>query len=277
VSSLALVAEARAGWTDEIRNLVPGAHVAVLADSADVGIEGRLVGLELRDTILVLRSGPSSGFVFLFRKPVAEATVAEQVIATGTGGVNITGTRVGTGADKGIWPILGRTDARNSTAGSMKASETDTATGRWPSNVVLVHGPGCKQEGTKTVERGGGLKRATSGTKTGNVYGKFGELITPQYGGEEGVETVAAWQCEDGCPVVLLDGISGLLKSGMMKAGQQRNMTRGLGGYHDNFPDEATAAGTYGDAGGASRFYPQFGEEAELRAWIARLVTPAAA
>jgi len=45
----------------------------------DVGIEGRLAGLEFRDTILVLRSGPSSGFVFLFRVPFT-GTVAEEIV-----------------------------------------------------------------------------------------------------------------------------------------------------------------------------------------------------
>jgi hypothetical protein len=28
----------------------------------------------------------------------------------------------------------------------------------------------------------------------------------------------------------------------------------------------------YGDTGGASRFYPQFRDEAELRAWVTRLI-----
>ncbi len=53
----------------------------------------------------------------------------------------------------------------------------------------------------------------------------------------------------------LLDEQSGVLTSGKMKAGQQRKASKGKGGYHDGFPDEATATGTYGDSGGASRFY----------------------
>ena len=53
----------------------------------------------------------------------------------------------------------------------------------------------------------------------------------------------------------LLDKQTGILKSGMMKAGQQRKRSRGLGGYHDAFPDNASQHGTYGDSGGASRFF----------------------
>jgi site-specific DNA-methyltransferase (adenine-specific) len=52
-----------------------------------------------------------------------------------------------------------------------------------------------------------------------------------------------------------LDAQSGILKSGLMKSGQRRNKSKGDGGYHGDFPDVATASGTYGDCGGASRFF----------------------
>jgi site-specific DNA-methyltransferase (adenine-specific) len=51
-----------------------------------------------------------------------------------------------------------------------------------------------------------------------------------------------------------LDQQTGTLKSGMMQAGQQRSEGKD-GGYHHGFPPTATAAGTYGDSGGASRFF----------------------
>jgi len=53
----------------------------------------------------------------------------------------------------------------------------------------------------------------------------------------------------------MLDEQSGELQSGLMKAGQQRVESKGKGGYHDNFPDTASAHPTYGDRGGASRFF----------------------
>lgn len=53
----------------------------------------------------------------------------------------------------------------------------------------------------------------------------------------------------------LLDRQTGTLTSGTMRAGTQRKASRGRGGYGGNFPDEATAADTYGDSGGASRFF----------------------
>ncbi len=59
------------------------------------GYRGAPGGREFRATLLVLRSGPSSSYIFLFRKPPI-ATVAEQVLATGTGGINIAACRVET-------------------------------------------------------------------------------------------------------------------------------------------------------------------------------------
>ena len=53
----------------------------------------------------------------------------------------------------------------------------------------------------------------------------------------------------------MLDAQSGELTSGVMRAGQQRQKSKGLGGYGDGFPDEATRTDTPGDSGGASRFY----------------------
>jgi site-specific DNA-methyltransferase (adenine-specific) len=52
-----------------------------------------------------------------------------------------------------------------------------------------------------------------------------------------------------------LDAQTGTLQSGMMKPGQHRNHSKGKGGYHGDFPDTVTANGTYGDFGGASRFF----------------------
>jgi len=49
-----------------------------------------------------------------------------------------------------------------------------------------------------------------------------------------------------------LDEQTGRLESGYMKPGQKRNKD---GGYHGNFPEQATENGTYGDSGGASRFF----------------------
>ena len=52
-----------------------------------------------------------------------------------------------------------------------------------------------------------------------------------------------------------LDAQTGILKSGIMKAGQMRRVSKGDGGYNGNMPDTATEHTTFGDSGGASRFF----------------------
>lgn len=71
----------------------------------------------------------------LARKPLS-GTVAANVQAHGVGALNIDACRVGTGADKGVWPVTDRTDQRGSMAGPMAAAETDATVGRWPANVI---------------------------------------------------------------------------------------------------------------------------------------------
>jgi site-specific DNA-methyltransferase (adenine-specific) len=69
------------------------------------------------------------------RKPFKD-TVAANVLEHGTGAINVDGCRVGTGADKGVWPVTGRTAERNSMAGPMGCAETDITSGRWPANLI---------------------------------------------------------------------------------------------------------------------------------------------
>jgi hypothetical protein len=88
--------------------LPPGAHVALFGD-VPLCMEARRVGFEVRDTLLMLGSTYLSAF--LLRKPVAEATVAAQVVATGTGALNIDACRTGDG--------------------------------RWPTNLILIHALTC--------------------------------------------------------------------------------------------------------------------------------------
>jgi len=59
----------------------------------------------------------------------------------------------------------------------------------------------------------------------------------------------------DESAAALLDKSVGTLKSGITKDGQMRKRSKGKGGYHGGFPDQATANASYGDSGGASRFF----------------------
>lgn len=102
--------------------------------------------------------------------------------------------------------------------------------------------------------------------------------------------------CLPGCPVAELDLQSGVLTSGLYEPHHKRNVPRlGHGGTYGNDPGKPREAPTYGDSGGASRFFPVFRYQAkadaaerprvdgvahptvkplELMRWLVRLVTP---
>lgn len=95
-------------------------------------------------------------------------------------------------------------------------------------------------------------------------HGK-GQIVNPGEGQAEhagyrdpdGTETVEAWECAPGCPVGALDAQSGELKSGTAIGGLHRRSNKTANTY-GHFAGERTEGDvTYGDSGGASRFFYQ--------------------
>ena len=172
--------------------------------------------------------------VHLIRKPLSEGNVASNVLKWGTGALNIDASRIVTGDN-----LTGGAYAKSGTPrddgwGMQRAGagEFQQPTGRWPANVIFSHLPECRQEGT--------------------------QLKPQSYGGEDGLETAAAWECAPGCPVADLDGQSGVLQSGGKQGsvyGRQQEPTscygKGLSGG---------TAPAISDKGGASRFFKQVSE-----------------
>jgi hypothetical protein len=280
-----LVTRAVAGWTDDVGDIAPGAHLAVEAEDPLVAIEGRLSGFELRDTILVLRPGPKSSFCFLFRKPLREPTVADQMAETNTGAMNVDGCRVSTTEDRGR--PRGTFPHSDDTWGNGHLKYTDSHDGgRWPPNVVLVHGPGCRQTGTRRVaginQPGsvGGRRHSTGQRYAQDTYSAAYERSERQsYADEDGLETIAPWNCEPGCPVALLDQQSGVLLGAYRSSSlalakmDEQKFCEGAHNTYGKGLDTKPAGTLYTDSGGASRFYPQFTDEDELRTWITTLAS----
>lgn len=69
--------------------------------------------------------------IFLARKPLAEASIARQHLATGTGGLNIDAARIPSGPDKAT-----KSGARAAGNGWGAAPGRDLSADRWPANVV---------------------------------------------------------------------------------------------------------------------------------------------
>ncbi len=146
---------------------------------------------------------------------------------------------------------------------------------------------GCREVGTQRVKgtgpgTGGGFKdgkysgTAGRGDYTGTAFSGFADA--------DGLETVAAWECVEGCAVRMLDEQSGERPSGAWNGHRNAPKTQNAYG-HFSLQDERSKPA---DTGGASRFfYCAKASTAErdgsrhptvkplaLMSWLVTLVTP---
>ena len=256
--------------------MLPGQYIVQLANSPEP--QGRFLGWESRDTLLILIPGPTLLFATLYRVPIEESTVAGQVLATGAGALWIDGCRV-RAHDKTPAPVgqygrsrvgpVGHTGFRDGSADHL---------GRWPPNLLLVHHPECRELGTKRLKGSNIPGPATAKQNANHLYGRYSAPRPAfSYTDPDGLETIQSWQCHPSCPVGLLDRQSGVSLS---TGGRTRNITpstvygagKGIGRGRDMTALEAKGDPGFGDVGGASRFYPQFRDLAEAIDWIDRLI-----
>ena len=157
---------------------------------------------------------PSWETILVFRKPLEESTVMAQTLVTGTGALNIDATRIGYQTrTNSSGP---RKERSTMVKGMVSVTETVIhAHGRWPANVLLVHSDGCKVVGVKKVPAPV-INRFDDGMKPfGDGAGH--SYTSTQTGDADGMEEIQVYECEDGCPVKLLDEQSGITTSGAMK------------------------------------------------------------
>lgn len=212
--------------------------------------------------------------ILMFRKPLAEKSIVDQVLTTGTGAINIDATRIRSDGSHFRSTVTGRTggmtvgaDDRSPAAAGMFAPEkgfepTNHQGGRWPANVLLVHGAGCKVVGTKKV-KAPVINRFDDGMKPFGE-GAGHEYTSTQTGDENGEEEIPIYECMDGCPCKVLDSQSGTLKSGVLDHTKHvRHSAKGWSGpFADDNGGPAARKSFGGDSGGASRFFMQFEPDA---------------
>lgn len=261
---------------DEPLDLLPGGHGILLTLNPQGGRGLRKRGLSIRDTILVLEPG-GSRFAFLFRQPLGEPTVALNALRYGTGGLHIDACRVRCPPRPPRPPLVRKSalegDSKTGAAlGMFRPGATfvpgNHPGGRWPPNLVLVHAKECRELGARPVQthKGRPTERTTSQVGFSGGFKKLdGKPIG--YADQDGVEIIARWECQPGCPVMALDEQSGILKSGDPGGALRKRGDAFLEGHTNNFPLTG-----FGDTGGASRFFPQFRDEPELRAWLKTLI-----
>lgn len=224
--------------------------------------------LELRDTILVLTDAlPLT--LFVMRKGWGSGSLAQHLLSSGIGGLRVDACRVGC-ADRPLRISEDHGLPRNTYGGGMglrgggRAAGT-TRQGRWPSNLLLVHTSGCRRVGIREVAAPV-INRFTDGMKPfGHGAGHLYESV-----GRGDLETVDVWNCTECCPVRAVDAQSGD-RPGMPL--QQNRAGDSRKGYDGEWRSDPGSPG-YGDAGGASRFFPCLADLDDLRQWLVRLVTP---
>ncbi len=154
---------------------------------------------------------------WLCRKPLAEKTIAANVLKHGTGGINVDGCRVGLqGNDTSRKPIT-KPGCKGSGGWKNTSKQTGSMTddwkkGRFPSHLLLSHAAGCRKRGVKKVKG----SPAVSGNEPsvpndgGITMGKFNSRLPYKpHASPDGIETVEDWQCMDGCSIHSLEKQAG--------------------------------------------------------------------
>ena len=179
----------------------------------------KIDGLEKAQELAALWKGfgtslkPSWEPILTFRSHFEEPTLAEQVVATGTGGMNIDGARVRHSSPEDLkshQDMVAALKAKGGKLGNSWKNSSDLSGandvnegGRWPSNLLLTHAPGCKQVGTRRVDAPV-INRFDDGMKPFGQGAGHAYTSTPT-GDSEGKEEIPVYECVSNCPVRLLN------------------------------------------------------------------------
>lgn len=217
---------------------------------------------------------PAHEPILVCRKPLREKTVEKNVRRFGTGGLNIDACRVATapGDEVSQHGRSAESDAEQvafSPFGAVEPGQTEgQKLGRWPPNVLLVHGPDCRRLGTKKSHatsihgESTAIRRSGVHTDAGGYQAVGRSQPVRGYADADGTETVDSWDCMPGCPVAALDGQSGFLHGSGNKADTRQGKDKNYDAtsFHMSYSGRATR--DYQDGGGgASRMFPQFAPE----------------
>ncbi len=209
--------------------------------------------------------------IIMARKPLI-GTVTQNVLAHGTGAINVDGTRISVSGGRPARISEVRTDLgteyeSNSYAGRMNDSLQpgsravgETSLGRWPANLLFSHHEECVPTGLAVVagDSRAGQQGALGDRPSGfaNVGASSGsELPNALVYGSEEVET---FDCHEDCPVRMLDEQAGVRTSGKptvrRSSGADRNGNQGAAFGAESRKEGDPMMG-YGDSGMASRFF----------------------
>jgi site-specific DNA-methyltransferase (adenine-specific) len=118
---------------------------------------------------------PAHEPIVLARKSTGFNTIVANVLEHGTGAINVDGCRTATvSAGPGTTPQSSVAGRRGSMAGSLDRVDYDGSAGRWPTNVLLGHGPDCIDGGdcqtgcpVADMDRQSGISTSPTGSVKG--------------------------------------------------------------------------------------------------------------
>lgn len=196
---------------------------------------------------------PAHEPIIMARKPF-DGPLFKNVLKHGTGGLNIDASRV-SGEPWKAHDATGLAKTKFFSEGETPVIHKESHNqGRFPANALFSHNFDCVEVGTRKVKSDGNWTGKHSGT---GMFGneQAGIVCNDPKVKEDGTETVAAWECSEGCAVAELDRQSGTLKSGA-----RNGVKNARSPEHQSFHERARDTGKNFDAsqGGASRFFATF-------------------
>jgi DNA modification methylase len=233
---------------------------------------------------------PAHEPIVVARKPLS-GTVAGNVLAYGTGALNIDGCRVGTTVE--TWPST-RAYSRHDTGNSIKEAAQptgDAPAGRWPANLVFTHAADCADvcaDGCPVAELDGQSGRLSL---AGNKPDSLRQRGTEQTGNASQVPTYSggptvAYRDSGGASrfftVTEWDPTADVPPFRYVAKPSKRERNAGLDGLPEIVTNEATPPGTAGSKspraganrnGAAANHHPTV-KPVALMCWLVRLVTP---
>lgn len=210
---------------------------------------------------------PANEPIVLARKPLEKGlSVAENILKWGVGGINIDASRIGNemmgGGTMPDFRDLGKKSKEaigidklsfGQVSNVDRKDYSNLTQGRFPANIILTHHEDCVCKGTKKVKSDG--HHSGKVPDNGGLY-NLGLKPLEDKGNihaQNGKEEVEDWDCHEDCPIRILDEQSGVTKSS--KRGSHNSRVRTSGDIYKQDKDEYGEDNTYGDKGGASRFF----------------------
>ncbi|MFA4974847.1 MAG: hypothetical protein WC683_19775 [bacterium] len=188
--------------------------------------------------------------ICVFQKPYAGRPV-DSITEYGSGALNIEQSRIM--SDGSHMRPFQPTNNERAVFGKQAPFMPTNAAGRWPSNLILQHAPGCKRVGVKRVPTGTAVRHRSGGNTFGGNNPKP-PMPDATYADADGLETIDEWQCAEGCAAAALGRMSGERGSSLRHAYENQDGGGGHGIYGQFGRKTVT---THNDTGTAARFFQQ--------------------